>query len=86
MLWAKVLGLAGSLLLTIPVIWEGRRHLLFRELGARTRDAQLKQAIAQLKEIEAGYQLSIKRRDVLLFQVGLAMVVASFACEVILLI
>lgn len=82
---AKILGLIGVVLLSVPVIRDGKFFLLFTSLGNSTNNRELLDAIKRLKDRYDAEILQIRRQDLRYIYAGLFLVMASYILEIALM-
>ena len=81
-LLAKLLGLLGTVILSIPAIRDGKDFLVFHPLGARADSPDLVRAIARLKEQYNADMVVFRRSDLRYFVGGLAVIALSYMVDI----
>ncbi len=77
LLVAKCLEILGVVLLTIPVILDGRHQLIFGRLGRKARSAELKGIIQRVKAVHEEDLVRLRARDLRYVGFGLALVLLA---------
>ena len=79
---AKVLGLLGVILLSIPVIRDGRLFLVFSRLGSTAKSPELVVAIGSIKGQFQENMINLRRSDLRFIYSGLFVVIVSYIIEI----
>lgn len=82
LLLAKFLGLLGVILLSIPVIRDGRLFLVFSRLGSTVKSPDLVVAIDSIKDQFQNNMINLRRSDLRFIYSGLFIVIVSYVIEI----
>lgn len=82
LLLAKLLGLFGVVMLSIPVIRDGRLFLVFSSLGKTAQSPDLIIAIENAQQQFKENMIRLRQSDLRMIYVGLSAVIISYALEI----
>jgi len=82
LLLAKILGFLGVILLSIPVIRDGRLFLVFSRLGSTAKSPELVVAIDAIKGQFQDNMINLRRSDLRFIYSGLFVVIVSYVIEI----